>query len=569
MLQSVASSLSRAQLIARRYPVVGYLAVLVGVTATSWVVGALRTTTDVYDVSLLYLLVILGAAVALGTGQSVVAALVSMVLIDWFLVPVGSLWPSDLGELLTLSLFLIVGVVASQLAAGQRQRAEEALEREREATTLARINSLIIMSSEPENFGRDVLDVLPSDLAIEGLAFHAADESGRLTVRSVAGQIGADSIVDRPTPSAFPKGQAQSGRPERVERHAAMPDGAAPTEPLVATHVTVRASDRSIGALSFYRTVGAPELTPRQRLFLEAIGQQFGIALERTRLQAEAADAAVMRRSEEAKTAILHSVTHDLRTPLAMIKATAGNLHLRDVEWTKEETADFAISIEKNVDRLDRIVGNLLDLSRIDAGLGRLERQYYPIVTLIDEVISRLQPLLVNHPIVVDVPDDLPLVLVDYIAIDRVLSNLIENAVRHTPAGTSIRVSAAEGNQEVVVSVEDNGHGIPAEAISHIFDRFYRGQVRRSDARPGLGLGLAVAKGLVESHRGRIWVESSEGHGARFSFTLPLDDHANPALSLGIPEGLLEQPDPDVERDDREPGQNGQVRPERLGTREE
>jgi two-component system sensor histidine kinase KdpD len=192
------------------------------------------------------------------------------------------------------------------------------------------------------------------------------------------------------------------------------------------------------------------------------------------------------------------------------------------VAWSDAERDAFAATIEAEADRLNRLVGNLLDLSRIEAGVLRPEKEWYPLSALVEDVLGRLDPLAADHPIAVDVPDTLPPVLLDYVEIDQVLSNLLENALKYTPPGTPIRLAAHAADDVMTVEVADAGPGIPPAALPRLFDKFYR--VASGPGHPrGTGLGLAVAKGLVEAHGGRLQVESAPSQGTRFRFTLPLD----------------------------------------------
>lgn len=257
---------------------------------------------------------------------------------------------------------------------------------------------------------------------------------------------------------------------------------------------------------------------------------QLGLAIERARLRQEATDAEILRRTDELRRALLNAVSHDLRTPLASIVASAGSLEQDDVDWTDEERRDFAHAIVEEGQRLNRIVGNLLDLSRIEGGTLRPEKGWYDLSSLVDEVLGRLRPLTAAHRIKADVPQDLPAVLLDYVEIDQVLSNLLENAAKYAPADTEITLTLQRTNGEVRVSVEDHGPGIPQASLPHLFDPFYR--VADGTPRPaGLGLGLAVAKGLVEAHGGRVWAENRAGGGARFVFTLPVEQSSQDAES--------------------------------------
>jgi len=514
-----------------RSPIFGYPVAIVAVIATSWVVGDLEAVTQINDASILYLLVIVGAAITYGIGPAMLAAVFSLAMFDWFLDPVGTLIPESPAEFLTLCLFLFVGVVTSQLAAGQRKRADEAREREQEALALYSLNSLLVSTNDASDFLAATLRVFKSQLQIEGLALLAPDESGRLTQRAEAGELRTESDTERQlVHDTLFNGQHQT---QFTRQRTRLPSGAESawselspddvlSDRLDSVYAVVRSNGKSIGVVRICRATAAANLAVPQRRFLAAVAQQVGISLERAQLQEKAADAAALRRAEEVKNAVLNSVTHDLRTPLAMIKASAGNLRTGQISWSDEEKDAFAQSIEKNADRLDGIVGNLLELSRIDAGMIRPERQYYPLAAIVDDVVNRLNPLLGGHAVTVDVSDDLPPVPVDYVAIDRVLSNLLENAVRHTAAATAIVISATTDDDEVIASVADNGAGIAASVLPHLFERFQRGRAARPDSRSGVGIGLAVVKGLVEAHGGRCWVESREGRGSTFFFSLPL-----------------------------------------------
>jgi two-component system, OmpR family, sensor histidine kinase KdpD len=240
----------------------------------------------------------------------------------------------------------------------------------------------------------------------------------------------------------------------------------------------------------------------------------------------------VLRRTDELRIAMLNAVSHDLRTPLASIIASAGSLRQGDVVWSEAERADFARTIEDEAQRLNRIVGNLLDLSRIEAGAVRPEKGWYDLGALIDDVVGRLRPITSSHRVTVDVEEDLPPVPLDYVEIDQVLSNLVENATKYAPAKTEILVRARRAEHEVRVEVADQGPGIPVSSLPHLFDPFFRGDVGRSQLK-GLGLGLAVAKGLVEAHGGRIWAENRPKGGAVFALALPLSEPRQPSAPAG------------------------------------
>jgi two-component system sensor histidine kinase KdpD len=245
--------------------------------------------------------------------------------------------------------------------------------------------------------------------------------------------------------------------------------------------------------------------------------------IERARLQRENVRIAVLQRTDALRAALLSSVSHDLRTPLTSIKAAASSLLQEDVQWDEEARHGFAQAIEREADRLNRLVENLLDMSRIEDGALRPEKEEYSLTSLISDVLSRLAPLLEGRDVRTHLPDDLLLVDIDYLQIDQVLTNLIENAVRYTPADSPIDVCAQIEGEQVVLRVADRGPGIPPADLERVFDKFYRvlhGQ-HPAGYPMGSGLGLAVCKGLVEAHGGRIWAELREGGGLVVSVTLP------------------------------------------------
>jgi two-component system sensor histidine kinase KdpD len=510
----------------------GYLAAVAGVAAMTGLIGLIRDYVQIPNIFSLYLIVVLAVAVVCGGGPAIAASVLAFLSFDWFFIPpFGDLSVSNSDEWLALILFLVTAVVTSQLAAAQRRRAAEAQRREREAIALYGISSVIAREADPARFIPEIAEKFADELALAGVAVLVPDEDCSWRIVAEWGARMPESPTDRSVADwVLRHGQSVSlggshGRWRALELSGDVGRElkvVSPSADWEADYIQLRGSTRAVGVLRVLRTRQSPEMTAEQRRLLEVTGQQIGIALERARLQAEAAEAVALRRADEMKNALLSSVSHDLRTPLALIKAAAGSLRQRDAEWSVEERDEFAKAIEQDVDRLDRIVGNLLDVSQIEAGALNPDRQYYPLATLVDDVLGRLGPILATHPLSVDVPEDLPLVYVDYVAIDRVLSNLLENVERHTPPGTMVSISAHLTKEGVVVTVADNGPGIPPPALPRVFDKFYRGPRQAGASSEGSGLGLAVVKGLVEAHQGKIWVENQPQGGAAFSFSLPV-----------------------------------------------
>jgi two-component system sensor histidine kinase KdpD len=250
---------------------------------------------------------------------------------------------------------------------------------------------------------------------------------------------------------------------------------------------------------------------------------------ERQRLVEETNRVRLLEEVDRLRAALMGSVSHDLRTPLASIKASISDLADPGLRLSDEDRATLLRTTEEETDRLTRLVTNLLDMSRIQAGALVLHRSATPLDELVAGVAARLAGMFTDHRLTTDVPDGLPLVDVDYLLMEQVLSNLLENAARHTPAGTAVAVRAhtvADGG-EVEVAVVDGGPGVAEEERDLIFDEFYR--PRAEGGGPGgTGMGLAIVKGIVEAHGGRIGVETTPGGGATFVFRLPVS--REPAL---------------------------------------
>lgn len=514
-----------------RTPLTGYVVGLASVAVLSGLVGVVLSYRQIAGLFMLYLVGVLAIAVMFGRGPAIVASLASFLIFDWFFTqPLHAFTIAAPEEWIGLLLFLLTAVVTGQVAAAQRQRAEEAEQRKRDALILY---DVVRLMSDPDldRALRAVAERLYQELRLAGVSIEIADADGVTAQATVAddGELSlfrkrsgvvVETMGEGPPPTGVRRGAP--GRWIRIVPPG--PPGSRATSAADRLHVVpVRIQSRKVGNLLLARRAGAPKFTSADDRLLSAVATQLGLAVERVRLQREATEAEILRRTDELKTALLNAVSHDLRTPLASIITSAGSLREQDVTWTEEERREFAVSIEEEALRLNQIVGNLLDLSRMEGGILRPDKGYYDLEALVDDVIGRLRPLAEKHKIVVEIPDELPPVPLDYVEIDRVLSNLIENAVKHTPPGTEIRVSAGRADKEIRIEVADRGPGIPPAALPRLFEPFFR--VEREGPRPkGTGLGLAVAKGLVEAHGGRIWAENRQGGGARFVFTLPLSE---------------------------------------------
>jgi two-component system, OmpR family, sensor histidine kinase KdpD len=510
-------------------PWVGYAAALALTALITGLIALVREVVDVANISMLYLVAVLASAVAFGTGPAIVASVAAFFAFDLFFVePTYTLTVSNAEEWVALGLLLMTGTITGYLAAALRGRARTAQRREREAAVLYDVVRL--MNDPDVNSALAVVaERLRRELRLAAVLIHF-EEGAPVAATAAAGEAEAlhlarrfsstPSLILGPGPAPTADQRAAPGRWIRVISPQVRSLRYLPGQERL-RKVAVNLQGRQIGSIFLVQRPGFPPLGDSDDRLLSAVANQLGLTMERLRLRAEAMEAEILRRTDELKTALLNAVSHDLRTPLSSIIASAGSLLQEDVDWTGEERRDFAHAIEDEAQRLNRLVGNLLNLSRIEAGSLRPDKGWYDFGALVDDVLGRLRPLTADHSPVVDVPDELPPVLLDYVEIDEVLSNLIENVAKYTPAGTEIRVAAREVNGELEVEVADRGPGIPPDALPHLFEPFYR--ISKAGQPKGTGLGLAVAKGIVEAHGGRIWAENRAEGGARFAFTLPLN----------------------------------------------
>jgi len=488
--------------------------IVAGVATISVVIGLIEARIHIPNLSILYLLIVMFGAVTWGWWSALGAALLAFLTYDFlFTEPFYTFTIRDPEEWLGLLIFLVVAAVTSNLAARERARREQASRQAWTATMLYDV-SRALASDDLEPGLRAVAARLMEEFRLGGVVIAHSDTDGRLTPIVAVGETDG-ALGSEPAGRVFapPSGPAQAGRWIVIRAKTGRRRTPVANFPL-------RHDDHQIGML---RLVGRSEgFADDETRLLATIADRLAVALEREILRREANRAEILRRTDELRTALLSSVSHDLRTPLAAIKASAESLLQSDVAWSAEDREGFAAAIVRESDRLNRLVANLLDMSRIEGGALRPQRDWYDLGELVREVMARLRPVLAGRSVNLTVDDKLLPLSLDYLMIDQVLTNLLENATKYTPAGTPIDVRVKRVADTVRVAVADHGPGIPAGKRAAVFDKFYR--LDRRSRASGSGLGLAVSKGLIEGHGGRIWVDETAGGGATFTFEVPLSD---------------------------------------------
>jgi two-component system, OmpR family, sensor histidine kinase KdpD len=267
-------------------------------------------------------------------------------------------------------------------------------------------------------------------------------------------------------------------------------------------------------------------LTLDQRTLLDGYANMAALAVERASFAEKVAQSEMLRTTEKLQTALLNSISHELRTPLASITGALTSLGESEIAQPPSVRLDSATSLElinsatQQAQRLNLLVQNLLDMTRLEAGAMRLHREPGDLLDLVNTVIQQTPDRFSNHPASLDLPPDLPLVMMDAVLVGQVLSNLLDNACKYSPAGAPIEIHAGVQDQEVQVSVTDHGIGIPPEDLERVFEKFFR--VQRQYPASGTGLGLSICRGIIEAHGGQIWAQNNPAGGITVTFTLPV-----------------------------------------------
>ncbi|MDF0673996.1 MAG: sensor histidine kinase KdpD [Nitrospira sp.] len=462
---------------------------------------------------MMYLVAVIAIAIRFGRGPSALASVLSVAAFDFFFVPpYFSFAVTDIEYLLTFGVMLVVALIIGNLAVRIRQQAELARDRAH------RTGVLYSMS-------RDLATHRGTGMLAQLAAKHLRDVFDAQIAVFLAD---ADKKVQlqRGELLFFELNPKESGVAQWVYDHNERAGLGTDTLPgASALYLPLVCSTGPIGVVALRPKNAALLLDPEQLHLLESLTNQVALAIERARLSDEAQQAHVEAESERTRNAILSSVSHDLRTPLATITGAASSLVEGQGELSAIDRQELARSIYREADRLDRLLKNVLDIMRIETGAVQLSKEWHPLDEIIGAALARLEGRLRDHTVNTSLPAGLPLAPVDGVLLEQVVINLIENAVKYAPARTMIELAASATDREIVVEVADRGPGIPVGEESRIFDKFYRAKPAREG---GVGLGLTICRGIVEAHDGRIWAENRSGGGAVFRFSIPLPDQQLP-----------------------------------------
>ncbi len=485
----------------------GYLVAVASCAITTAVAVLLAQRVSLTNIAMLYLLNVMLVAFRYSRGPAVLSSVLAVLTFDFFLVPPQlSFSVSDAQYVITFLVMLAMALVISNLAYNLRYQARIATLRERRARSLyeaARELSGAVQTEQiVEIANRNIQGVFQAETAVllpdlSERIMYSPPPGGNQTMPQIDTAI-AQWVFDHQQPAGYG------------------------TNTLAASpfyYLPLKAPIRPRGVLALAPRNPRLVFVPEQHRLLETFASQIALALERVHFVHVAQEALMKIESERLRNSLLSAISHDLRTPLTALVGLASTL-ARGADLPEHSRRELAQAAADEAMRMSSLVTNLLDMARLQSEGVHINRQWHVLEEIVGSALRALGKPLAGRDVRVSLDASLPLIYVDGVLIERVLYNLVENAVKYTPAGSSIRIAGQVRDGDLAVSVEDDGAGLPAGMLESIFEKFTRGE--RESSTAGVGLGLAICKAIVQAHHGRIWAENVHGGGARFTFTLPL-----------------------------------------------
>ncbi len=455
---------------------------------------------------MVYLLGVVAISTRCSRRVSVAASFISVAAFDFFCVPPYLTFRvTDYDYLITFAGVLAVALVLSTQTALIRMQAIDALDRE------ARTKALYNLSHR-----------LAGESSIFDAARLAAETAGELFRAGVTVFLPDRGEISfrRRTSDYLPVPRAEESVAQWVFENGRRAGRTTNTNPsATAIYLPLQGAKAVVGVMAVVPHSGE-RFSPEQSSFLDAFANQTALALERTQAQNTAEANRLSRQTEEMRSSLLSTVSHDLRTPLASITGAASTLRSQEDKLSVETRHELLDSISEEAERLGRLVRNLLDMTSLQSGF-ELRRELCPLEEIVGAALQRIEPQLKDRVVTTSLPDDLPPVSVDDVLFGQVIANVLENSLKYTPAGTSIEIVAEAAGDTVTLEIRDRGPGLPEGDEHRIFEKFYRG---KSEKVRGAGLGLAICRAIVEAHRGTIEAFNRTGGGAVFRIRLPLED---------------------------------------------
>lgn len=501
----------RRQFTSRKKEYAIAFAVVALCTLLNWFMNPFIALTNLV---MIYLGAVVFIATFLGRGPAISASVLSVLTFDYLYVPpYYTLAVSDTQYGITLIVMLLISIIISSLTVRLRQTAENARKQERQTAVLYELSRKLAATQNFQEMLATATEHLTS-IFDSRVAIFLPNESNNLQIQS--GDIAAETE------------HRKLGVATWVYEHgtiAGMGTDALPGARGI--YLPLRTSRKTLGVMRLEPSHPWKVADPDHMRILEAFANQIALGIERENLTRQTQNSKMEIEAERMRNTLLSSVSHDLRIPLTVIEGSASALIEGDKTLTKQSKQELAQTIYEESHRLDRQVNNLLEMSRLQSGEVKINKEWHVLEEVVGTALSQLEIQLQTHPVTINIPSDLPMVNMDALLIERVLVNLIENAAKHTPSGTPIEISAQIQKNELVVEVSDRGPGLPADTEELVFEKFFRtspGNTR------GIGLGLSICRAILQAHGGQIKAANRAGGGATFYFTLPMETFPFPEL---------------------------------------
>lgn len=488
---------------------VGYIWAVVVTLFSAMVAYLMVDRLELANLVMVFLLGVVFVATRFGRGPSVLASVLGVGLFDFiFVQPYYSFSVANSQYLITLLTLLVVGIVISNLMVNVHSQAKVAAHRERRAAVLYAMSRELASSQTEEQIVNIAVRHLHSEFSSRNVILFP-NSNGRVVYpkqKSIAESLhGADLSVAQ---WVFDHNEMAGQGTNTLSGNEAI-------------YFPIYGEDRVLGVLALLPVNLRRVFLPEQQKLLETFLRQIGQAITRIRLAEQAKTTQMQVEAERLRNSLLSAISHDLRTPLATIIGSASTLLEGEGRLKTQDKLDLSRVIVDEAERMSNLINNILDMARLDAGVVELNRQWHPLEEIIGTVLTRLHKHLETRLVKVKLPKGIPMVFVDAVMIEQVLINLLENAVRYTPQGSQLDITAEMSERAVEIAVADYGSGIPKGREEHLFEKFY--QARHEAAQSGVGLGLAICRAIVEAHGGRINAQNRPEGGAVFTFILPIN----------------------------------------------
>lgn len=499
----------------RRFDLFPYVVASVYVAAAVLIGTLLSRVLDVRNIALVFLMAVLTSAVTAGLWPALFASIIGALAFNFFFLP--PLYTLDIGDpesVIALGFFLGVAVIASNLTARVHRQAAAARQRARTTEDLYLFSRKLAGTGTLDDVLWATCHQIAAMLKVRVVILLPEDD----TISVKAGYPPDDTLVDADIAAA--RWAWEHNRP--AGRGADTLPGAK------RLYLPLRTGRMAIGVIGLDNDKKGPLLTPEQQRLFDALADQAAVAIERTQLVADVDRARLAAEADKLRSALLTSISHDLKTPLAGIMGAAGTMKDYAGAMSEADRADLLATIVEESERLNRFIANLLDMTRIETGATEPNLSLHYVGDIVGSALRRAQKIMSAHRVEIDIPTELPMVRLDPVLFEQVLFNLIDNAAKYAPAGSAIRIRAGLEGGALVLSVADEGPGIPPADLERVFDSFYR--VRKTDqVRAGTGLGLSICRGFVEAMGGTIAASNgTDRTGAVFTIRMPLSAGPEP-----------------------------------------